>query len=174
MDNRFNNNNYNNNNNNHNKNKNNDIFYDEDDSDLIQDDDEVINDKEEGKGKDTPFTPFAHQSRVFNQVIGGTNDLFRDLPKSDPSYAVKKRLEFGDGRRGSWDDLDGDEMTRNRNKKPVKLKTFEIKYRNDSDFRMQEKYVKFEAARMDSAVKQFLATHKKCKVLTVKLQLDDD
>ena len=135
---------------------------DEDDEDEEEEDDDTFYDDTH----DTPFTPFADKSRVFQRVIGGSNDLFRGLPHSDPSHKIKKRLNFdgGDGG-GSMTDIDTDYGYR----KP-KLYTFEIKYQNVGGF--EPKRVDFEAQRMDKAVQKFREIHTNCKILTVKLRPD--
>ena len=121
-----------------------------------------------GTVKDSPFTPFAEKSRVFTEMMGNTEDLFKNLhhPMSDdPSTGkiVKKRLNFGYG--GGNDD--------NRNGH-APMNTFRIKWRYDDGYHNEEaRFVNIDAVRMDKAVQQFMDTHahSTVKLMSVKMIL---
>eukprot|EP01084_Bolivina_argentea_P027077 50330_1 len=108
---------------------------------------------------DSPFTPFAEKSRVFNDVMGNTEELFKTEER-----AIKKRLHFNP-------DYSDDHKNHNNNmntnvsskycedysyKTPVAKHHFEIKWRYDDDIHHREaRKDVVEASRMDNAVKQF-------------------
>jgi len=120
------------------------------------------NDDLYGNMRDSPFTPFAEKSRIFTEMMGNTEDLFKNLqhPMSDKRGKVKKRLEF--------EGNDNDYLF-----KREPMHTFEIKWRYDDDFHHKEpRYIDIEETKMDLAVHRFNArySHSKTKVLTVKLR----
>merc|ERR1719229_20662 len=158
---------------------------DDDDDDLMQDN--LVNVDEDnldiddnngdiyGNTRDTPFTPFAEKSSIFSEVMGNTEELFKNLqyPMSgDPTQykvkndKVKQRLNFGDDKNKNIKKEDDDDLYR----RPI-IHTFEIKWRSDDDFRSQDpRYIDIEATRMDVAVQQFAESHQNYKIMTVKLK----
>merc|ERR1712228_740315 len=127
-----------------------------------------------GTVKDSPFTPFADKSRVFGQMMGNTEDLFKNLqhPMSDPSSKlVKKRLNFV-----GYDDNDNNhnhKMDQILYQRPP-MNTFRIKWRYDDGFHNEEaRFVDIEAVRMDRAVQEFMEnhSHSTVKLMSVKMTL---
>merc|ERR1712173_152229 len=125
-----------------------------------------------GTVKDSPFTPFADKSTVFSQMMGTTDEMFKNVPQS--SRFVKKRLSFdanGDG------NGDGDEDEDNYNKREVSpiaipMMSFRIKWRYNDGFHNEDaRFVDIEASRMDRAVRDFMKKHETStvKLMSVKL-----
>merc|ERR1712129_221783 len=112
-----------------------------------------------GTVKDSPFTPFADKSKVFHQMMGSTDDLYKNLPHS---MSVKKRLNFGD---------DDSNSNHNRNEARVMM-SFRIKWRYNDGFHNEDaQYVDIEATRMDRAVHEFMEkkSNSTVKLMSVKM-----